>query len=213
MLSFLRDGKNEDCLGKAGTAEEMGEQDFITVSSKEKSVRRSTIFLGVLFAIGVVSLLFMIKKSSPDTADAETGETEQTQIKQAISRVMGVRTEISLGLDRIVKKFYEFSNVKQVGVDELVKNPFRHDRLSGPLRVEADDSEFLKQQRIRQQKGGLELLSIMRSEGDDSGSCMINDKILSTGDSVDGFKVISIGTKSVKLNSEGVEVVLNLIEE
>ncbi len=216
MLSFLRDGKDEDV---PGAAQEMGEQDFITVSGKEKSVQRSTILFGTLFAIGVASLLFMIKKSGPDTAVADAVKTEQAQIEQAISRVTGVRTELSLGLDKIVKKFYEFSNVEQVGVEELVKNPFQLDGLSGPLRSAADDdestagNEFLKQQRIQRQKGGLDLLSIMQGEGDDSGSCMINDKILNEGDSVDGFTVVSIKTKSVKLSNEGVEVILNLFEE
>jgi hypothetical protein len=41
---------------------------------------------------------------------------------------------------------------------------------------------------------------------------MIDDKILREGDSIKGFKVLQIGDSFVKLESNGVEIVLKLSE-
>jgi hypothetical protein len=131
MLSFLRDQGNSDLPAQkpdaasgtpdAGTGKP--EREYLTVAAHGRRTRKSTTMLAVLFIIGLVCLWFMIKKSAPKAASAAAG-TEETQIEAAIVRLTGVKSEMFSGMDEIVRKFYEFSDVLQVQVSELVKNPF-----------------------------------------------------------------------------------------
>ncbi len=50
---------------------------------------------------------------------------------------------------------------------------------------------------MEQQAKTLKLLSIMRSDQGDC--CMINDRIVRQGDTMEGFKVVQIGGNSVEL--------------
>ena len=50
---------------------------------------------------------------------------------------------------------------------------------------------------MEQQAKTLKLLSIMRSDQGDC--CMINDRILRQGDTIEGFKIVQIGGNSVEL--------------
>jgi len=167
-----------------------------------------------LFIIGLLCLFFMIKKSTPKAASAASFETEDTLIETAIARLTGVKSKIFNGMDEIVKKFYEFSNVPQVKVDELSKNPFEVETFLANLRKKPGageiDAKKLWQQQIRYKSEGMQLLSIMQSNG--RNCCMIDDKILYEGDSIEGFKVLQIDDSDVKLESDGVQIILKLSE-
>ena len=235
MLSFLREQGFEDSLvqeeGKLSNseakqrrvlkpppqpAEETQEQQYLTVAAQGKNVRKTTMLLAVLFVIGLLCLWFMIRKSAPRAATAGSVGTEATQIEMAIARLTGVGSEMFSRMDQIVKKFYEFSDVEQVGVYELVKNPFEHqiflanvDESSDTKGVDIDTELMRRQQRLRQQAENiLQLLTI--SQTDQGNCCMINDKILYEGDAIRGFKVCRISDTFVKLELEGVEIVLKL---
>jgi preprotein translocase subunit SecG len=252
MLSFLREQgaegpkshKTENGLGAvndptkpgqsapmsgidAESGQQAGEQEYLTIATHNETARKSTIMLVVLFSIGMLCLWLMIKKSTPQTASASTADTEETQIEAAISRLTGVESEMFNRLDKIVKKFYEFSDVYQVKVDELAKNPFKLEILlsnkSGTGGKDSINTEMMKQQQLRLQAGNLELLSIMPSAR--GYCCMIDDTILYVGDSIKGFKVSQIGDDFVKLESEsagtdpnsdkaplGIQIVLRLSE-
>jgi len=228
MLSFLRDQSLEDLpaqkkmnttAGKApgdGT-EKSQESEYLTVASHGKQVRKSTTLLAVLFIIGLLCLWFMIKKSTPKAASAAAGKTEDTLIETAIARLTGVKSAMFSRMDEIVGKFYEFSDVPQVKVNELAKNPFELETFSTNLEEkpgvegkgnEIDANKLWQQMRRRSQ--GMQLWSIMQS--DQGNRCMIDDKILLEGDSIKGFKVLQIGDIFVKLESNGVEIVLKLSE-
>jgi len=235
MLSFMREQEFEDSSMQkpppdktwADNAEQAQEQDYLTVAAQDKNVRKTTVLLVFLFSIGLLGLLFMIKKSAPQTATAVVGEAE-TQIEVAISRLTGIKTEMFNRMDEIVKKFYEFSDVQQVGVNELVKNPFERDILWGSLEetshTESEnsdaDTEAIRQQQLKQQAKVLQLSSIMQSA--QGKCCMIDNEILYEGDSIKGFKVHQIGDSFVKLQwnqneSEGgkrtlTQVILKLSE-
>ena len=227
MLSFLREQGPEDSLvpkprkitGKrpADSTKETQEQEYLTVATQGKQVRKTTILLAVLFSIGLLSLWFMIKKSAPQTAAASV-DTEEVQIEKAIKQLTGVRSEMFSRMDEIVKKFYEFSDVQQVPVGELLKNPFELERFLDTVMETSDtgeespdiEAERMRQQRLRQQTKNLQLLSIMQS--DQGNCCMIDDRILYEGDLIRGFKVCQIGDSFVKLELEGVEIVLKLSE-
>ena len=227
MLSFLREQGPEDSLvpkppeaaGKkpADSTKDTQEQEYLTVATQGKQVRKTTILLAVLFGIGLLSLWFMVKKSAPQTAAASVG-TEEAQIEKAITRITGVRSEMFSRMDEIAKKFYEFSDVQQVKVGELAKNPFELEAFLANVKETSDtqegdydiEAEMMRQQWLRQQTEGLQLLSIMQS--DQGNCCMINDRILYEGDSIRGFKLFWIGDNFVKLEHEDVEIVLKLSE-
>lgn len=219
MLSFLKDQKVEDssserpCEVPGKPSAESQEQGYIAVVAQEKNVRKTTYILATVFCIGILCLWFMAKKSTPQQAAAETTSPEETQIERIIARFGGTRSEILSSTDEIVRKFHEFSDVEQVGVDELVKNPFKDDLflddLSGSDNYgwESDEAEAMRQEQMAR---GMQLLSIMKSE---TGSCcMIDDKLLYEGDSIKGFKVCQIESNFVRLASEGTEVILKLEE-
>jgi preprotein translocase subunit SecG len=178
---------------------------YYTVTDKSQQVKRSTYLLIGLFIIGAICLWFMIKKSSPSSALASSGsqKNEQSQIEAAIERITGVRSQMFTGLETIVKKFYEFSDFEQVNVNELSKNPFRIDNTSGNK-----PSETLSQ--LAFARNELELLTIMTTEN--GPCCMINDKLLYQGDSIEGLKVINITEKDVTLSDGEMNIVLKLSE-
>src|SRR4030042_245527 len=132
MLSFMREQGAGDLPANknAGTgprdtgAPNQGDaQEYLTVAANSKNLRRSTILVMILVALGLACLGYMIHKSRPQAASAQPVE-EEGQIEAAISRLTGVRSEMISRMDEIGKRFYEFSDVFQVGVGELVKNPF-----------------------------------------------------------------------------------------
>ncbi len=211
MLSFMREqgAGNPSDHSSAGTdsqgiASAAGPeaQEYLTVAANRKNVRRSTVLVAILVGIGLVCLLFMIRKSQPQAASAKQSKTDETKIEAAISRLTGVRSEMVDRMDEIVKKFYEFSDVFQVRVSELVKDPFQVEGSMNAIKAVVNDdpqarAELIRRQKMQQQAGTLRLLSIMRSDG--GHSCMINDQILGQGDTIQGFTITQIGSNSVEL--------------
>jgi preprotein translocase subunit SecG len=190
------------------------EQQYLTVAAQGKNVRKMTMMLAVLFGIGLLGLVFMIKKSVPGTAAASSNAAEETQIEKAIERLTGFGSELFNRMDQIVKKFYEFSDVRQVGVNELVKNPFEQEMFLADRGKTTDSTgkgpadELIRQQSIEQGTKGFQLFAICQTE--QGNFCMINDKILYEGDSIKEYKVSQISDDFVKLEFEGAEKVLPL---
>ncbi len=226
MLSFLREQTGTDASSPKDPAPkdpntpaagpDAPEQQYLTVSSRTRQTRKSTVILAALFAIGILCLFVMIKKSAPKTASAAGNDAEEARIESAISKITGVRSEMYDRMDEIVGKFYEFSDVKQVGVQELAKNPFEHQMFSSEMPKKADNqnadgmAELLRQQQLWQQSSQMQLLTIMQS--DQGNCCMIDDKILYKGDRIRDFIVTEVGDNSVKLESNGVQVELKLAQ-
>jgi hypothetical protein len=218
MLSFLRDQNSADLPGQASStpageppvdgAEPSQEQQFLTVAAQGKRTRKSTMLLAILFVMGLLCLGYMIKKSAPQTASATTNQTEETKVEAALARLTGVKSEMFSKMDQIVKKFYEFSSVMQVQVNELAKNPFTLELLLAdakevPVVEETSEMDFatIWRQQMRQKTKDMKLLSIMCS--DQGKTCMIGSKILCEGESIQGFKVREIGDSFVKLEWSG----------
>ncbi len=225
MLSFMKEHGLEDLQPQSqsgGTgADDQQEQEYLTVAVKEKNVRKSTWTLAILFVAGMAVLLMMIKKSTPQSAQAGDIDVAEAQIETAIERLTGIRSEVFDRMDEVVTKFHEFSNVEQVQVNELLKNPFYYDMFKGlktkPEKVQSVDpakaAMALRVKMLRKQAGDLQLLSIMQSPK--GNCCMINDAILYEGDTIKGFKVGAIGDGFVKLiltqvETDNVEIILKL---
>lgn len=214
MLSFMRDQGTENlpasksmqnaARGGAGAANEQG-QEYLTIATQSKNVRKTSILAAILFVIGLVCLWFMIRSSKPQAASAALETDEETQIELAISRLTGVGSEMLSEMDQIVAKFYEFSDVFQVQVDELVKNPFELEVFLSNLmkkmnKQEQDDTlaaELRRQQQMQEEAEGMRILSIMKS--DRGFCCMIDDKILYEGDFIRSFKITRIGATFAEL--------------
>jgi len=207
MLSFLREqGIGDVPAKKAASSPADGkkpkEQEYLTVATQGKQAQKSTILLGILFAMGMLCLLFMIKKTAPRTASAVSADMEETmKIQTAITKLTGAKSEIFSGMDKIVKKFYEFSDVFQVEVDKLVKNPFELEMFLAGLRAKSEDlgfdAEAMRREQLKKQAEEMQLLSIMRSG--QGNCCMIDNKIFYEGDSVGDFRISRIDENSVKL--------------
>ena len=216
MLSFLREPNLEELPAeKHNENEKPKEQEYLSVATHGKDVRKSTTILGVLFIIGLICLGVMIKKSSPQAASAETVDTEQAEIETAIARLMGIKSEMFNRMDEIVSKFYEFSDVLQVQVGELIKNPFQIETFLTSLAEEPVvnetieiDPEMIRRERIRQKAKDMKLYSIMQSEK--GVCCMIDNEILYEGDLIEDFQVKKISNNIAILEFEGVEITLKL---
>jgi len=228
MLSFIKDNEGDEAkkvadqsdngvVDKEQSSRQEEQQDYLMPAEYGKSVKQGTIILAVLFSLGAVCLWFMIKKTAPMPASASVS-TEEMQIENAIAQLTGIHSQGYDQTDKVINKFYQFSDVKQIAADELKKNPFEH-------RLALMDSEQLMQQdspdldvnrkllvrdRVRRKAKELQLWSIMKSEHDNS--CMIDDRILYEGDTIKGFKVVGIGSNFVKLMSDGTSIVLKMPE-
>ena len=221
MLPFMQDGDNKILNAKPGgdgvssgkfEKGQTGEdQDYLVPAEHGKSAKRSTIILAVLFTIGALCLWFMIKKVAPSSIEAAVS-AEETQIENAIAQLTGIRSEMHTKIDDIVNQFDRFSDVEQVDVGELKKNPFRLELST----VDSGDSgqvdigrEILREKVLRKAED-LQLLSIMQSG---KGSCcIIDEKLLYEGNSIKGFTVNKIAGRSVELVCEGVKVILKMTE-
>jgi len=220
MLSFMheQDPKKASERSAPGSgspggpaSEASGSQEYLTVAANSKSLRRSTILVVALVAVGLVSLLLMIRRSQPQAASAGESAGDQTRIESAITRLTGVRSEMAGRMDEIVQKFYEFSDVVQVKVNELVKNPFEVEGFAKDLKesVVAEDgtaqAELVRRQRILQRAKTLKLVSIMRT-AEKGICCMINDQIVRQGDVIEGFTIVEIANNTVTLAWPGAEM-------
>ncbi len=171
------------------------QEEYVLPDSTGKDAKQSTILLAVLFIVGALGIWFMIKKAStgPIAASAAVS-TQEAQIDSAIAQLTGIETQIHNQVGDVVKKFYQLTNIEQVNVSDLNKNPFKHEMSIGNF----DTNSLLN-------KGNtfstLKLWSVMQS-GDQS-CCMINDKLLYVGDTIDGYRVEEIGNKSVRLSLNG----------
>ena len=209
MLSFLKEQISPSSAEQNNNTIDTGDGQYITVSATSENARKSTMLLIGVFIVGVFVLLFMIKQSVPTEAKASAETKEQENIELAIARLTGVRSEMYGRMDEIVNKFYEFSNVKQVNVNELSKNPFSEQLFAGTT-TDVQDSQIDPRSLAIQQGGQVQLLSIMQSE--QGNCCMIDDKILYKGDTIKSFVIEEIGDDYVKLNSEDYQIELRLTD-
>jgi len=218
MLSFLHENENKEMPEPQSAADtdakQTQKQEYLTTAGQGKNARRSTVLLAVLFGIGILCLWFMIKKSVPAPAAASPNSSinqQEALIEAAVARLTGVGTEMLSRIDEIVNKFYELSNTKQIQLNELIKNPFRFDPFAGGTLEDSDEKYSADGgQLLMQQAGNMQLLSIMKTDGDNC--CMIDDKMLREGDVIKGFKVRQIGSNFVKLEQNNFEIVLKLLE-
>jgi preprotein translocase subunit SecG len=228
MMKFLDEepelaaAKAEGPQGDDSGARREGQSDqqgYLTVAPREKSIKRGTILLAVVFGAGLLGLLVMVKKTNPLSAAAKA-VSEDTQIEAAVSKLIGIKTQFLNRMDQIVKKFHELSDVEQVEVYELRKNPFMYEKGFKPLTHPADlrdaaslneSNSAIIQSKLLRQVEKMQLFSIMESAG--GRCCMIDDKLLRPGEDINGFQVVGITPNSVELRAEGMQFILRIPAE
>lgn len=221
MLSFQKEEQNQnptvhqidDEQQATAPDSDTPQEDYLTVSSRVKSLRQSTMILIVLFAVGGLGVWFMIKKTVPASANAAPSQ-DQAQLDAALAQLNSVQTEVTSQMDSVVGRFHRFSDVDQVGVDELKKNPFAREFAEVEQEVEAEkkaEDEFkIRENKARQKVLALELWSITSTSK--GRCCMVDNKLLYEGDSISGMLLKTIKTKSVIFECDGIPVELKMSE-
>lgn len=219
MLSFMKDGQNRTASAttkNTADAEDMdvgssdAEEEFLVTGHHEKNLRHSTIILAILFTVGALCVWFMIKKVTPPPADAAVG-TEEAKIEIAIAQLTGIQTEMDARMGDIVARFNEFSNVEQISVVDLKKNPFELEVSTGDLEQTLESNRQLHlRKEVDERAQSLQLWSIMASP--QNPCCMINNDILYKGDKIDGFTVMEIDPRFVEVELHGISVILRMSE-
>lgn len=218
MLSYLKEGQSQV---PAAAQDESTNQDtplsrqddYLTVSGHTQKLRQSTLLLIVLFGVGALAIGFMIKTTTPAAAIAAETD-DQTQIEMAIAQLGGMQTEMNTQMDSVVGRFYQHSNIEQVNVDELQKNPFKREVAAGQTVI--DEAELRRNQRLqledqtRRMAHGLRLWSI--TAGPNGACCMIDEEVLYVGDQINGLTVSRIGTNAVELVFDEVTIELKMDE-
>ena len=209
MLSYLKEEKGVPASSDMGTdGATTSAQDYMTVSGHGKKVKQSTIVLAVLFGIGGLGLWFMVQKTTPAKADAQTTE-DSSQLDAAIAQLKTMQSEMDSQMNSVAGRFYQFSNVEQVAVDELKKNPFK---LELDYSATGQSDKNPKQEQLQQEAQirsmGLELWSITATPK--GMCCMIDDKVLYQGDTYREMNVTSINDNTVMLTYQGIPIELKL---
>lgn len=188
-----KESSQDQILNEQTNVEQIQDSDYLTTSVDKSNVKRSTMILAAIFAIGAGSILLMIKNVSPQSANAASSAKAENELDMAIARLSGIKAEIFQKMDSIAKKFDEFSNIEQVSVKQLRKDPFRSQYSSSLNSGKSSEA---------QNSGGYLLLdSIIQS--DDGNFCMIDGKVLKEGDIIDGYTIKAIEKNSVRLESDG----------
>ena len=211
MLSYLKDGNSVPASSDMPDGDQAASrtEDYLTVSGQNQKVRRSTIILVALFAVGALGIWLMVKKTTPATANAEPSQN-QVQLETALAQLDSMQAEMDAKMNSVAGRFYQFNNVDQVGVEELKKNPFiRKDMDSSP---NSSGTGVQQQAQIRQEAQvigmGMELWSITATPK--GMCCMIDDKVLYQGDTYRNMAVKSITGKVVTLDYKGIDVELKM---
>jgi hypothetical protein len=222
MLDFLKEQDNTSSSApakqkgqkskSASVKKDASDSSFLSVDNQKKSLHKSSMLLVAVVCIGFVALFLMIKKGAPQAAIARTVDAEQAQMDALLSKLGGVRSEMSSKMDKILKRFYEYSNTKQIPVDRLGKNPFR---MTGVWAGLGESSHKDLQNLVGGNVGySLQLFSIIRADGNNGKSrCIIDDRILYVGDTIRDMKVTEIADNYVKLESNEGQLILKLNSE
>ncbi len=215
MLSFMKEQSSQVPAEQENQNKENqnkdDSQEYLSVSRKKQSVKKGTIILVGMFVVGFICLFLMIKQTSPKSAKASE-KAEDAQLEIALAKLTGQAAKTDEDMNHLVDKFYDAANVKQIQANELKKNPFQLEMFNADVEAaisdESDEEKNIPKQIMKQQTEKLKLFSIMQSP--EGSCCMINDQLLYKGDKINGFKVLEINKKSVKLSSGDREKFLSL---
>jgi hypothetical protein len=190
-----------------------GDGGGFVVDAPKKSIPTSTLVLvGILAACGGGTYLMYVK-SGPKVAAAsvEVQAADQTINKFLSNDKDNVKQmkDLLTSTQKAVSQFLAESGKRQVPIEELQTNPFRL-KLPKPAEPTEDEAAAAarklkaeEEKKAHEIANGLHLQSIMRGRRN---SCMINNTLLTQGQTIEGFTVEAITPKSVVLVRGDVKV-------
>ncbi len=187
--------------------------DYYSVSGKSQQASKSTYLLIAFFILGFGLLWLMIIKSTPKKAGAASINTqtpEEVRLENALTTITGSKSQMNSGIKKIVKKFYQFSDVPQVQLNELSKNPFCNDSFmniaASQNTVSSTSAEMIRREQLAKLADSLQLFSIMQGSGSqEKPCCMINDRVVYVGDRIKEFELVRIEDNYVVLEPANFE--------
>lgn len=215
MLSYLKDGAGKGA-GESNQPEapEQSGEDFLTTAHHGRSAKQGTMILTVLFVAGAVVVWFMIKKVAPAPVEAAAETDEGARIEQFLAQLDSFKSEVNGQMNTMFSRFYQASELGQIRADELKKNPFRLEMNIDPEVVAPKDLTEARlqilEEEVNRQAGRLQLWSV--TERATNPCCMINEKVLYVGDTIEGFTIKAIRVGRVILERDGVQVELKMQE-
>ena len=211
MLSYLKDGNQLPASADMPDGEQAASstEDYLTVSGNSQKVRRSTMIVAIVFAVGALGIWLMVKKTTPAAANAEPSQN-QVQLETALAQLDSMKAEMDSQMSSVSGRFYQFNNVDQVGVEELKKNPFIRGEMG-----EGSGSSGAGDQRLEQIQQEAQIISMSLELWSITATpkgicCMIDDKVLYQGDTYRNMTVKSITEKIVTLEYKGTDVELKM---
>lgn len=213
MLSFLKDGQLKPLGGEpslpANEAQDSASKgEYLTVAGHGKKLKQSTILLIILFVVGTAGVWVMIRKAAPSQAAAAQNKNDIAEIESAVAQLHGMQNEVNTQMKNVSTRLNHISQVGQVAVEELKKNPFIIDADSSDGNAASSAKRQVLEDQVRRKAASLELWTI--SESPRGLSCMINDKVLYTGDTIDGFVIKEIHPNRVLLEQHDIQAELKI---
>ena len=217
MLSYLRDANQtpaaaqmQEDLGASPQESPSQSGGYLKPAAHAKNVKQGTIILTILFLAGAAGIWWMIKKSGLSEAQGAAGE-EASQIDKALAQLTTFQEEINTQMDSVASRFSQASELGQITVTDLKKNPFRQEySLEQPAEDMSESQTIMRKEEMQRRAGLLKLWSITARET--NSCCMINDKVLYVGDSIQGFVVKDILSDRVRIVYEDIVVDLKTEE-
>jgi hypothetical protein len=218
MLAYLRDANQppaaeqmqQQTAETGGQSGALGAGEYFRPAVHARNVRQGTIVLVILFAAGAAGVWWMIKKSGLSQAHGASGE-EASQIDKALAQLTSFQTEINSQMDSVSSRFSQASELGQITVADLKKNPFRQENTLDTSGQDLSLTQSLMRKEEMQRRAGLlKLWSITARQS--NSCCMINDKVLYIGDAIQGFIVKEILSDRVRIAYEDIVIELKTEE-
>ena len=190
-------------------------------------VSRGTMIVMGLLLSGGASVYLMSMRSIPQFTSAKNKAAEE-EVEKAIATLdkrgdqAKTLSKMFDSSDEVVEVFFNYPAQNQIPLDDLKKNPFLHmgkgtntgDGASNMDRVNAREAKEAEKRRNEQKKQLEAALSQLKLRtilfGKDSRAVMINNTILSEGQTIEGFNVTSIKKQSVTLSAGDMQFKLQM---
>jgi hypothetical protein len=185
-----------------------GDTEFVATVEKKPVITQGMLYLMALLAIGGGGTWFMYKRQNPSQAAAATVEVVQAQetIDNFLSTgPQGIKMmqEMLHNTEAIVKEFLDYPSVPQIPLADLRTNPFRLNHADGGKVDEDAAVKKKEEEKALALKNSQALQREMQSiivNGTRS-SCMINNKMYTEGQQVEGFLIEKISREGVIVRS------------
>ncbi len=176
------------------------EMDFL--STEKKPLSKSTVVVFGLILASAAGLYFMYARSGPQSAAASavSGKDKQA-IKQFLDNGpenMKLMESMLRNTQAVVDQFHSYPSMKQIPLDDLNGNPFRHVSSTPAADARGEDME---KKREEERLAALNAVQALRLQsilyGETRKACMINNALYREGQQVGDFVIERINPDAV----------------